>query len=82
MCEERGEPKHVVCTYLDDGRKFKYPVNTAEKGREHAAAIVRGGYMHVGKDGDGLEHYPPHRILKVKITGVVPTEFPDEVTGV
>lgn len=54
---------------------------TPEKGREHAAAIVKDGYRH--NDGEGeFEHYPPHRILKVKISDdVVPTMYPDEVSG-
>lgn len=70
-----------VSTYLDDGRIYFYYVPTHDKAREHAAAIVAGGYRH--NDGNGLfEHYPPHRILKVKVSeGIVPTNYPDEAEG-
>lgn len=70
-----------VSTYLDDGRIFFYYVPDASKAREHAAAIVAGGYRH--NDGKGLfEHYPPHRITKVKVSeGIVPTNYPDEIEG-
>ncbi|MDO8504344.1 MAG: hypothetical protein Q7S36_00625 [Candidatus Liptonbacteria bacterium] len=73
--------KLFVQTYLDDGRVFSYEVPNASKAREHAAAIVSGGYRH--NDGKGeFEHYPPHRILKVKVgPGIVPTKYPDEVSG-
>lgn len=70
-----------VSTYLDDGRIFVYYVPTADKAREHSAAIVANGYRH--NDGKGnFEHYPAHRILKVKVSGkIVPTNYPDEVEG-
>ena len=50
--------------YVDDGRIFSYNVSTPEKVREHASSIISGGYRH--NDGEIFEHYPPHRILKVK----------------
>lgn len=65
--------------YLDDGRVFSYKVNDAEKVREHASAIIMGGYRH--NNGKIFEHYPPHRILKVKCEGNISTNYPDEVTG-
>lgn len=67
--------------YLDDGRVFSYEVPSDDKGREHASAIVSTGYRH--NDGTGtFEWYPPHRILKVKVTGgVVRTKYTDEVSG-
>lgn len=69
-----------ILTYLDDGRVFEYEVESAEKAREHSAAIVRGGYRH--NDGQTFEHYPPHRIDKVKVVGPgVPTKYPDKSTG-
>jgi hypothetical protein len=68
-----------VCTYLDDGRVFEYEVSSESSAREHAAAIVRGGYRH--NDGETFEHYPPHRILKVKVTGGVDTMYPDTTRG-
>lgn len=72
--------KITVQTYLDDGRVFWYEVDNEGKGREHAAAIVAGGYRH--NPGSGyLEHYPPHRILKVKLVGDISTLYPDKVRG-
>ena len=70
-----------VNVYLDDGRVFSYDVPNPGKAREHAAAIIKGGYRH--NDGDGeFEHYPSWRILKVKVDGgIVPTNYPDSVTG-
>ena len=71
----------TVHTYLDDGRVFSYEVADAGKAREHAAAIVKGGYRRNDAKGT-FEHYPPHRILKVKVTGgTVPTAYPDKETG-
>ncbi len=71
---------YTVQVYLDDGRVFEYEVPTPEKVREHSHAIVMTGYRH--NDGEGLfEHYPPHRILKVKCSGMIPTLYPDRVRG-
>ena len=56
-----------VSVYLDDGRVFEYEVASPMKGREHAHAIIAGGYRH--SEGEDLEWYPPHRILKVKVVG-------------
>ncbi len=79
MSEDEKEFK--VSVYLDDGRIFFYHVPTANKAREHSAAIVKGGYRH--NDGKGeFEHYPSHRILKVKVSGnIVPTNYLDGVEG-
>ena len=68
----------LIKVYLDDGRIFKYEVESAEKVREHASSIVNGGYRH--NDGKVFEHYPPHRILKVKCENI-PTNYQDEVEG-
>jgi hypothetical protein len=68
-----------VQTYLDDGRVFEYEVASGDKGREHASAIVAGGYRH--NDGTTFEHYPSHRILKVKLTPAPDTMYPDTVRG-
>jgi hypothetical protein len=65
--------------YMDDGRVFSYDVAHSGKAREHSAAIVRDGYRH--NDGDVFEHYPPHRVLKVKVSGVVPTKYQDRESG-
>ena len=68
-----------IQVYLDDGRVYCYVVASPEKAREHAAAIAMGGYRH--NDGEVFEHYPPHRILKVKVAGKIPTKYQDEATG-
>ena len=70
--------KHTIKVYLDDGRVFKYDVDSAAKAREHSAAIIKGGYRH--NDGEEFEHYPVHRILKVKSNNI-PTLYKDEVDG-
>ena len=69
---------YPIMVYLDDGRIFEYTVASASSVREHAAAIISGGYRH--NDGEVFEHYPPHRILKVKSAGI-PTAYPDTVRG-
>lgn len=75
----------TVAVYLDDGRVYEYDLRNedadtlASSAREHAAAIVQGGYRH--NDGTVFEHYPPHRILKVKVGGAIPTLYPDRVRG-
>ena len=78
---EEGETKtYEILVYLDDGRIFSYCVNSSEKVREHSSAIIQGGYRH--NDGKGMfEHYPAHRILKVKCFGMISTNFPDKVQG-
>jgi hypothetical protein len=69
---------YTIKVYLDDGRIFKYNVDSADKVREHASAIISGGYRH--NDGKIFEHYPPHRILKIKSSDI-PTNYKDEVEG-
>ena len=68
----------TISVYLDDGRVFEYDVPSEEKVREHATAIVIGGYRHC--DNTVFEHYPPHRILKVK-SRHVSTMYPDRIRG-
>lgn len=83
--EATAHQETKVHIYLDDGRVFSYAVDNEEKGREHSFAIVSTGYRHTPKPNENgetyLEHYPPHRILKVKITGIVTTKYHDEVSG-
>jgi len=69
---------HILKVYIDDGRIFWYELNSAEKVREHSAAIIKDGYRH--NDGETFEHYPPHRILKVKSNNI-PTNYPDHAEG-
>ncbi len=61
--------KTTIEVYLDDGRVFSYQVRDAFKGREHASAIVATGYR--STDGNDLVWYPPHRIVKVRVTGAI-----------
>ncbi len=59
----------TVSVYLDTGVVREYTVASPEKGREHAAAIIKTGYRSTPVDSDDLEWFPPHRIDKVKVTG-------------
>lgn len=67
-----------ISVYLDDGRVFEYDVESSEKVREHAHAIIITGYRH--NDGNIFEHYPPHRISKVKSSNI-PTLYTDKTRG-
>ncbi len=69
----------TIKVYLDDGRIFEYDVNSEASVREHSAAIAKGGYRH--NDGSTFEHYPPHRILKIKCEGDVYTSYQDRQSG-
>lgn len=64
--------------YLDDGRVFSYDLPSSTKVREHASAIIKDGYRH--NDGQTFEHYPPHRILKVK-SADIGTKYKDSTGG-
>lgn len=69
-----------ISIYLDDSRVFEYEVTDAAKGREHAAAIIATGYRHTPTSSDDLEWYPPHRIVKVKVSGAgESTQYRDTV---
>ena len=70
--------KYEIKVYLDDGRVYIYEVDSPEKVREHAAAIIQGGYRH--NDGKVFEHFPPHRIVKVK-SHDIPTYYEDRPQG-
>lgn len=61
--------KSKVSVYLDAGVVCEYEVDSPEKGREHAAAIIKTGYRSTGAGGGDLEWYPPHRIEKVRVSG-------------
>ena len=58
-----------VQVYVDNGVVYEYEVSDPNKGREHAAAIIKTGYRHTAHDNNDLEWFPPHRIDKVKVTG-------------
>lgn len=62
-------PATQVSVYLDTGVVYAYDVADAIKGREHAAAIIKGGYRHTAEGSNDLEWFPPHRIDKVKVAG-------------
>lgn len=70
---------YQVRVYIDDGRIFTYDVKSADKVREHADAIVKGGYRH--NDGEVFEHYPPYRIVKVQCLQPIDTNYKDIVEG-
>ncbi len=70
---------YTIQVYLDHGVVFEYEVDSPEKVREHAASIIKGGYRH--NDGKVFEHYPPHRILKVKCERPIPTRYLDRARG-
>lgn len=77
---EPAKPEVTIAVYIDDGRVFEYAVATPDKAREHTSAIIATGYRHC-VPGE-LEHYPPHRIAKVKVSGQgVSTGYPDKVRG-
>ena len=59
----------VVSVYLTNSLVFEYEVADPAKGREHAAAIIESGYRHTPKGSDDLEWFPPHSIVKVKVSG-------------
>lgn len=69
----------TIEVYLDDGRVYYYGVSGHDKVREHMDAIAKGGYRH--NDGKVLEHYPPHRIMKIKCEDYIPTKYTDKVKG-
>lgn len=70
--------KFTIEVYLDDGRVFTYDVANESKVREHSSAIINTGYRH--NDGTVFEHYPPHRISKVKCANIQ-TRYVDKTTG-
>lgn len=71
---------YEIQVYLDDGRKFVYRVDTPEQVREHTFAIATTGYRHCVPGM--LEHYPAHRILKVKGFGAdLNTNYPAVTQG-
>lgn len=74
----------VVSIYIDNGLVLDYDVFSAAAAREHASAIVSTGYRSVQENAPNvLTHYPPHRIVKVKITAPDPiqTNYHDRVRG-
>lgn len=76
-------PQVTISVYLDDGRVFQYEVPTPGKAREHISAIIATGYRSVqASEPEVLTHYPPHRICKVKATGMpIPTNYTDREVG-
>ena len=74
----KEDNKFVIQVYLDNGIIFEYYVSSPKKVREHSTAIIKGGYRH--NDGEVFEHYPPHRIMKIKSYNI-PTTYMDTVKG-
>lgn len=73
------EKMFTIKVYIDDGRIFEYDVASEASVREHASAIAKDGYRH--NDGKIFEHYPSHRILKIKCEGDIYTKYPDRSSG-
>lgn len=69
----------TIEVYLEDGRVHSYEVENDDKAREHSAAIIKDGWRY--NDGRTFEHYPSHRILKVKVTPAPPTKYPAKQRG-
>lgn len=66
----QADPRIKISVYLDDGVVFDYDVTNATSAREHVSAIIKTGYRHSDSSTpDELTHFPPHRILKVKMRG-------------
>jgi hypothetical protein len=78
MNEETKEA-YTIQVYVDHGVVYEYEVESPEKVREHASAIIETGYRH--NDGSTFVHYPPHRILKVKCESSIPTHYEDRARG-
>jgi len=76
---EQIKEEYTIQIYVDHGVVYEYEVESAEKVREHASAIVETGYRH--NDGSTFVHYPPHRILKVKCEEPIPTHYEDRSRG-
>jgi len=65
MPKSNIDRKYTIQVYIDDGRIFEYDVSSINQVIAHAAEIIKNGYRH--NDGTTIfEHYPPHKILKVK----------------
>jgi hypothetical protein len=76
---ESHNQKFTIQIYVDHGVVYEYEVDSPEKVREHASAIVETGYRH--NDGSTFVHYPPHRIVKVKCDAPIPTHYEDRARG-
>lgn len=63
------ETQFTIEIYIDNSLVYYYNVDTLGKAREHADAIIKGGYRHTLEGEDDLEWFPPHRIQKVKVLG-------------
>lgn len=61
----------TISVYIEGGNVFNYDVKDLDAGKEHASEIIRTGYRHTTKKGS-MTHYPPHRVIKVKIVGATP----------
>ena len=66
-----------IKVYVDNGLVYSYELDAREVVTDHISAIISGGYQH--NDGKVLEHFPPHRIVKVRYEGTVETKYMGEV---
>jgi hypothetical protein len=86
MAKKKGDKKRAIQSifeinvYIDDGRKFTYRVDTPEQVREHSYAIATTGYRNCTPTM--LEHFPAHRISKIKCYGQgMSTDYPAVTSG-
>ena len=56
--------KKEVRIFMDHGVTFKHEFDSAPKAKEYASAVIKTGYIH--DNGKWVDHYPPHRIIKVR----------------
>lgn len=73
--------EYPIEIYLDDGRVFSYLVNSPDKVREHAAAIIATGYRHSDEQTNVWEWYPPHRIVKIKSKNIPTNYYTENIRG-
>lgn len=73
---------HKISVYIDTGVVFDYEVDEEQQAREHAQAIVFGGYRSAAKDKPTeLTFWPPHRITKIKVMGGITSHYWDTPRG-
>lgn len=67
---QASQGKHTITVYIDNGICYSYYVSSEEEAHDHTSAIVATGYRHTDSVTRVMTHYPPHRITKVKATGI------------
>lgn len=65
----------LVRVYLKNGIVSEYPVDSAEKGREHAYEIAQTGYRMSPISSADMTYWPAHEIKKVVVTGAAESKY-------